>query len=96
MHNEILDRCRKMQGKACPHCMYVNGFVKKAGMLRIMHDRTRNKTSRKKVTPKGETDVDAEDGDLEKKPDSNKGKSQTEYFFNIKLIDNSAFCRTFY
>ncbi|XP_022661232.1 DNA-directed RNA polymerase III subunit RPC1-like isoform X1 [Varroa jacobsoni] len=65
MHNEILDKCRKMQGKACPHCTYVNGFVKKAGMLRIMHDRTRNKISRKKV--KGEAEGDDEDN--EKKSD---------------------------
>lgn len=55
--------------------MYVNGFVKKAGMLRIMHDRTRNKTARKKVTAKGDADGENDgDDDLEKAKVDAKGK----------------------
>ncbi|KAJ1529329.1 hypothetical protein ONE63_006119 [Megalurothrips usitatus] len=41
LRRQILDKAKKVS--MCPHCKSLNGVVKKCGMLKIMHDKYRNK-----------------------------------------------------
>lgn len=41
LRRQVLDKTKKVS--VCPHCRALNGVVKKCGMLKIMHDKYRNK-----------------------------------------------------
>lgn len=41
LRRQILDKTKKVS--ICPYCKSLNGVVKKCGMLKIVHDKYRNK-----------------------------------------------------
>lgn len=64
LRRQILDKTKKVS--ICPHCRSLNGVVKKCGMLKIVHDKYRNKKkSDPTVTDKLAEYADAVEGNKE-------------------------------